>query len=69
MQMAHYTEGAVPSGGGKFKEKENALENQYMRQQDALKLKKLQEQLEAAQKSVDSVKEELQEHVKNNDKH
>ncbi|KAJ1963191.1 hypothetical protein IWQ62_003293 [Dispira parvispora] len=68
MQMAYYTEGAVPSAGGKFKEKENALENQYMRQQDALKLKKLQEQLEAAQQSVDSVKKELQEHVEKNNK-
>ncbi|KAJ1908800.1 hypothetical protein IWQ60_011520 [Tieghemiomyces parasiticus] len=63
VQKANYTEGAIGKAGGSFKEKENALENKYIHDQEMAKIKKLQEQLAAAQDSVDSVKNELKEHV------
>ncbi|RKP34883.1 hypothetical protein BJ085DRAFT_40263 [Dimargaris cristalligena] len=63
VQKAFYTEGAIPRGGGAFSEKENAIENKYIHEQEMLKIQQLKEKLAKAQESIDSTKKELDEHI------
>ncbi|KAJ1678584.1 hypothetical protein EV182_003758 [Spiromyces aspiralis] len=49
----------------KFKERETASENMYIRKHEEEKLKALAEQLKKAEQNLKDVKEKLEEHINN----